>query len=150
MEKRKRAQSANAYEWISAYMADVYEQNDQYFDRLLFSLSERYGLYRTKIRPIRNQIYAHTVFSTYDDKIQKIHEKVFYSDLVKLAEFINDLHDTLWQLFHNGSMSFTRAPWDVAAIVADLDRNGAPRTTRHEIVRSVRDLLRTLVAAPRP
>lgn len=101
LEVRKRAGSANADEWISNYMKDVYVPTDDDFKRLEKYISKYRKIYENKYQNIRHKTYAHKEVLNQDD-VHKLFAQTNIPEMQKLLTFLNRLHEALWQLFHNG------------------------------------------------
>lgn len=101
LEVRKRAGSANANEWISDYMKDVYVPSADDFRRLRKYVSKYRKIYEKKYRDIRHKIYAHKELSDKAD-VYNLFAQTNTIEMQKLLIFLNRIHEALWQLFHNG------------------------------------------------
>ncbi|MDA8238857.1 MAG: hypothetical protein M0Z67_00640 [Nitrospiraceae bacterium] len=100
LEARKRADSANANEWIDNYMTDVYVPDHKDFRRLRGYISKYRRIYECRYRDFRRKVYAHKELSKTDT--YALFAKTSITETQKMIIFLNRLHSALWQLFHNG------------------------------------------------
>ena len=101
LEKRKRAESDNAHEWIGDYIKSVYEPNAKDFRALRKKVNEHRSIYKANYSDIRHKIYAHKEI-TDSEEVQKLFSNTNIRELQKVFVFVNALYEALWQLFYNG------------------------------------------------
>ena len=101
LKSRKEADSANAHEWITDYMKDVYVPKESDFDRLDEYVKKYSNLYDANYRKIRNKIFAHQEFSKPEQR-EKLFKRTNIKELEKILIFLKKLHIALWELYANG------------------------------------------------
>lgn len=101
LKSRKEAGSANAHEWITDYMKDVYVPEDSDFHRLEEYIEKYSNLYDANYRKIRNKIFAHQEFSKPKQR-EKLFKKTNIKELEKILVFLKKLYLALWELYANG------------------------------------------------
>ena len=120
LEVRKREGSANADEWISDYMKDVYVPTDDDFKRLEKYVSKYRKIYEDRCQNIRHKRYAHKEVLNQDDA-HKLFAQTNIPEIQKLLTFLNRLHEALWQLFHNGCKpTFRKTKYSVKSIMKKI------------------------------
>lgn len=82
------------------YMKGFYEMSQEDWKNLKKLKSSLASQYQTKYRPIRDLI-AHRVL-TDNKEIKNIMSKVPIRDMEKFCTKLRNLHEGLWQLYHNG------------------------------------------------
>lgn len=107
LERRKRAGSVNAAEWIDEYMKDVYIPTASDFRRLRKYVAKYRKIYENVYKDIRRKVIAHKELSNRDD-IQALYAKTNISEMQRLLVFLNQLYQALWQLYHNGNKPVLR------------------------------------------
>ncbi len=98
--KRWEASHQNMLDYKDKYMLDVYEmkvEDWRKFRKLKSSLASDYKKF---YRPIRDSI-AHRLL-TDNDEIRLVMGKVQVRDMEKFCTKLRNLHEALWQLYHNG------------------------------------------------
>ena len=118
LEARKRHGSANADEWIVDYMKRVHFPTARDVNRL-HELSKRHRrTYETQYADVRNLHVAHNVLVDANAR-WAMFQKTRIRDFEKLIVFLNQLHDVLWNMYHNGSRPTLRPmPYSVRSLVA--------------------------------
>lgn len=104
---RKRAQSANADEWLPEYLTTAYEPTGDDFRRLKKHLSARRKIYEEKYRPLRHKVFAHRGVATRDE-VADLFAKTNIRELQQLLVFLRRLHQALWELYFNGRKPILR------------------------------------------
>jgi len=107
LERRKRAGSANAAEWIDEYMKDVYIPTAKDFRKLRKHVDKYRKIYEKVYRDIRHKVIAHKELSNPAD-IHALYAKTNISEMQKLLVFLNQLYQALWQLYHDGNKPVLR------------------------------------------
>lgn len=98
---RKRRGSANADEWLTDYLVDVYVPTADDFRRLRRHVAKRRRIYEENYRALRHQVFAHKEVSE-KEQIQALFGKTNIRELQQLLIFLRKIHEALWQLYHNG------------------------------------------------
>ena len=101
LSDRKRAQSANAEEWLPEYLKTAYEPTGEDFRRLKKHLSVRRKIYEERYKPLRNKVFAHRGVATRDE-VANLFAKTNIRELQQLLVFLRRLHQAIWQLYFNG------------------------------------------------
>lgn len=107
LAERKRKASSNADEWLSDYLVSVHVPTAKDIRKLRRRVAERRRLYEAQFRPLRHKFFAHKVAAS-PDEIAVISANAKIRDLELLVGFLNQLHETLWQMFHNGARPVLR------------------------------------------
>jgi hypothetical protein len=118
LEARKRHGSPNADEWIGDYMKGVYVPTARDVNRL-HELSKRHRrTYETQYADVRNLHVAHHVLVDATAR-SAMFQKTRIRDFEKLIVFLNQLHDALLNMYHNGNRPKLRPmPYSVRSLVA--------------------------------
>ena len=98
---RKRKGSTNADEWLSDYLVDVHEANNEDFRRLKRHLSARRKIYEASYRPLRHKVFAHRGVASHVE-VGELFAKTNIREMQKLLVFLGRFHEVLWQLYFNG------------------------------------------------
>jgi hypothetical protein len=135
--ERRRRGSSNADEWLGEYLNHVYVPTDKDFIRLKGYVAKRRKIYRHNYRDIRNKFFAHKEISAEGD-VLFLFEKTNIGELQKLLIFLIQLHETLWQLYHNGRKPiFQPIRYSVKSILEqpspDHRNHALPERISHEI-----------------
>ena len=99
---RKRAESANADEWLSEYLAQAYAPTGDDFRRLKRYVSQRRTIYEVNYKPIRHRVFAHREVAS-PGTIHDLFKATNIGELQALLVFLRRLHNAVWQLLHNGN-----------------------------------------------
>ena len=149
LEVRKREGSANADEWISGYMKDIYIPTADDFKRLRRYVGKYRKIYEKTCRDIRHKIYAHKELSNQDD-VHKLFARTNIREIQKLLTSLNRLHEALWQLFHNGRKPILRPmKYSVSSMMKNVQApEWQSRDVQEEVVRDVRKFFDILSSMP--
>ncbi len=98
---RKRKLSANADEWLPAYLSNVYEPTSADFRRLKRHVSIRRKIYEASYRPLRHRVFAHRGVAA-NVEVGELFAKTDIKEMQQLLVFLGRLHEALWQLYFNG------------------------------------------------
>ena len=117
LEARKRQSSANV-EWLPDYMKSVHVLTSKDVDRLHELMQPHRKTYKTQWAQIRNQHVAHT--DVVDPHARwEMFQKTHIPDFENLISFLNQLHNEIWHLYHNGHRpELDPATHSVEALVA--------------------------------
>ena len=99
----KRDQDKNSKkltDYLPTYLKGLYVPNDDDFRGLRRFISNQKRIYETVYGPIRHH-FGHKKY-TKDEDVKVFFDKVQVSDLEKYCVQLKGVHETLWQLFHNG------------------------------------------------
>lgn len=98
---RKRKGSENADEWLQEYLSHVYVPRTEDFRRLRKKITEYQKRYENVAKDIRNKVFAHKEVT---DRMQVagLFSKLSVGDLKRIYLFLTQLHQALFDLYHNG------------------------------------------------
>src|SRR5580704_15028655 len=138
LEARKREGSANAAEWIGDYMEGVYVPTARDVNRL-HELSKRHRkTYETQYADVRNLHVAHNVLVDANAR-WAMFQKTRIRDFEKLIVFLNQLHDVLWNMYHNGNRAKLRPmPYSVRSLVGKKLKDHRENPNHEHIVAETR------------
>ncbi|MFO6420717.1 hypothetical protein ACLBKS_10985 [Hylemonella sp. W303a] len=142
LAERKRAQSANADEWLPEYLKTVYEPTGNDFRRLKKHLSIRRKIYEEKYRPLRHKVFAHRLVAT-QDEIANLFAQTSISELQQLLVFLRRLHQTLWELYFNGRKPVLRPSRYSVQRMLDVPFPSHRATLQERLVHEIRAFLYT-------
>ena len=146
LEGRKREGSATADEWLRDYMARAH--NPQKSDvRRLHKLVKKYRkIYSSQYEEIRNRHIAHTDIVD-EVELAALYAKTNIRDLERLIIFLNKFHNTLWNVFFNGTRARLRPMRYSARSLGRKKMSDLRRGAVHEdMVFQTRECLRILTA----
>jgi len=140
---RKRRDSANADEWLDEYLRDVYEPNADDFRRLRRHVAKRRRVYEDNYRDLRHQVFAHKEIYSKED-VQALFDKTNVRELQQLLIFLRQLHEALWQLYHNGRKPTLRpARYSVKRIREQPSPEPRGRALQERLTHEIEAFLRT-------
>lgn len=97
LARRKFRDGTNADE----YLDHVYVPNADDFRRLRRHVAQKRRIYENNYRDLRHHVFAHKMISSKKD-VQALLGKTNVTELQQLLIFLRQLHEALWQLYHNG------------------------------------------------
>lgn len=116
------------------------------FKRMSVFIKKYRKLYEQQFADIRNQYVAHTDDLS-DAQLSAMFEKTRIRDFERMLEFLNRLHEALWDWYHNGRRpTFRVRRSSVRAMVSDRVERLGMRATPEHIVQQTRKVL-AMVAA---
>lgn len=144
LAKRKYEGSANADEWLPAYMEDVYVPVPDDFRRLRKEVATKRATYQTTCDRIRDGIFAHNEVT--DPKVVvELFSKVETRSFQQLLVFLNRLHEALWQLYHNGRKPVLKPmPYSARRMVRTHSETWQRGTIHRRVVKDVQEFLESL------
>lgn len=83
------------------YVSDTFEPTADDFRSLRAEVNKRRKIYVANYRDVRDKLFAHKELSNSED-ISALYSKTNVDELKRLFVFLHDLHEALWELFHNG------------------------------------------------
>lgn len=89
---------------IEAYIASSYQPEEQHFLRLKGPVSKWRAVYEKKLKPVRNNLLAHSDYSTISSG-KDLFGDIVIEDLEGIVLFVCQFRQHLWQLYHNGRNS---------------------------------------------
>lgn len=148
---RKRKGSSTADEWLPDYLARVRPPTDKDFRRLRQLIKKHRATYEAQVRDIRHRHYAHTEVID-QGEVAAMFEKARYTDVERVVGFLNQLHEALWQVFHNGRpLRLRPAPRSSKRIARRRFDDRRTATTPEAMVKDTRRLLRMITeVVPKP
>ena len=140
---RKHRGSTNADEWLEEYLSGVYVPNANDFRRLRRNVAQRRRVYESNYRALRRQIFAHKEVSAKKD-VQELLDKTNVRELQQLLIFLGQLHEALWQLYHNGRKPTLRpARYSVKRIREKPSPEPRGRALQERLTHEIEAFLRT-------
>ncbi len=141
LEKRKREGHATNPPWLLNYLNKAYYPKPTDFFRLRKKVNEYRSLYERSFKPARNKYIAHREKQDREE-VSALFRRGKIRDLWRLTMFLQQLHEVLWQLYHNGQKPrFRPMRYSVAAMFKSHP-NGS---SAHEgIVRETQKLMKLL------
>jgi hypothetical protein len=138
LEVRKRKGSATADEWIGDYLKRAHVPTTAEVNRL-HELSKRHRrTYETQYSDVRNLHVAHSVVVDMNERWEMF-QKTRIQDFAKLVMFVNQLHNALWEMFHNGARPKLRPmPYSIRSLVARPLKDLRETPTTEHIVAETR------------
>lgn len=141
LAERKRRSSANAAEWIDDFMKGVYVPFEKDLKRLSTHVEKYRKIFEKKYEPIRHRIFAHKGVSDRDES-EKLFQKTDIREMQKLSMFLLRLHNTLWQLFHNGRKPVLRkTPFSTIGILGRVEKKQISNSIEDVVVADTEKLL---------
>jgi hypothetical protein len=101
LAKRKSAGGGSAKEWLSDYLDGAYEPTHKDFRKLRKQVASQRAVYMEMCDQIRDKIFAHNEVNK-PEAVKELFSRVELGRFQKLIIFLNQLHESLWQLYHNG------------------------------------------------
>lgn len=143
LAERKREGRTSNPPWLLDYLNKAYYPKPNDFFRLRKKVNEYRALYEHAFKPARNKYIAHREKQE-QEEVSALFGRGKIKDIWRLTTFLQQLHEALWQLYHNGQKPrFRPMRHSVAAMFKDLP-NG---TSAHEgIVRETQKLMKMLEA----
>ncbi|MCX7009021.1 MAG: hypothetical protein NTY53_17530 [Kiritimatiellaeota bacterium] len=144
LSNRKREGSANADEWLPAYMTNVYEPTPTDFRRLRKAVAAKRAIYQASYDRIRNGVFAHTEV-TDPNAVAELFSMVNTRTFQQLLVFLNRLHETLWQLYHNGRKPVLKPmPYSAGRMVKTHMKTWQRRTIQQLVVKDTQEFLESI------
>lgn len=113
LAKRKRHLD---HSLLTRYLDEAYYPNQNDFDLLKKKITTFRSLYEKSFRPARNKYIAHREKQE-KEEVAALFGRGKVKDLWKLTTFLLQLHDILWQLYHNGRKpQFFKMPYSISTI----------------------------------
>jgi hypothetical protein len=141
LAERKREGRTSNPSWLLDYLNKAYFPKPSDFSRLRKKVNEYRALYEHSFKPARNKYIAHRERQKHED-VSALFGRGKIKDLWRLTTFLQQLHEALWQLYHNGQKPrFRRMRYSVAAMF----KNPANGSSAHEdMVRETQKLMKLL------
>jgi hypothetical protein len=98
--KRKQGNSPHRPEWLDEYLEKVYVPTAKDFRQIRKRIATWRRTYEKNYRPIRDKVYAHRGVT--GDRVEALWAQTRIRELQLLLKFLRQLHEALWELFHNG------------------------------------------------
>jgi hypothetical protein len=143
--RRRRKESANADEWLPEYLKHVYEPTQDDFRRLRKHVARRKNAYMGAYRDIRRKVYAHRELVSQPD-LDALFSQTTISGLKGMVIFLSELHETLWELYHNGRKPVLRQqPHSLRRFMVGRSPRYMQGTLQERIVRDTQRLLTEMI-----
>ena len=150
LAERKRELSANADEWLAAYLKDAYVPSGEDFRRLKRYVAVRRKVYEQKYGPIRHRVFAHKA-TTEDTDVAALFANTNIKELQQLLVFLRRLHEALWQLFFNGAKPALRpARYSLNQMLRLPSPSPKQAQLQERLAHETKSLLHSLAEAPNP
>ncbi len=148
LAERKRELSANADEWLTAYLKGAYVPSGEDFRRLKRHVSGRRKIYEQKYGPIRHRVFAHKA-TTEDSDVAALFANTNIKELQQLLVFLRRLHEALWHLFFNGAkLALRPARYSLNQMLRLPSPSPEQTQVQERLAHETRGLLRSLAEAP--
>lgn len=134
---------------LSKYLDEAYYPNQKDFILLKNKVAVFRTLYENSFKPARNRYIAHREKEDREE-VDALFARGKIKDLWRLTTFLLQLHDILWELYHNGRKPhFRRKPYSIATISRQAKQNSS---LAHEyIVEGTQKLIKFIEhATPKP
>ncbi|MDN3920410.1 transposase [Roseateles violae] len=148
LAERKRNGKAEDPDWLAEYLAEAYYPTLADVLRIRKKVDGHRAVYERAIKPVRHKYLAHR------EKQERSEVSALYAagtvkEIWRLATFLLQLHDVLWQLLHNGRRPVFRA---MRYSVKSIFDSSAQGSHAHEsMVGEVKKLMALLeTATPNP
>lgn len=136
--------------WLESYLKTVYVPTDADFRKFKKTIKKLKNTYENIYRPIRDH-FGHKIYVK-NEEVKVLFDKVQIKELEKFCVTLENLHEVLWQLFHNG-----RGPMALSShkkhstqnILKNLYKQDYPGTSNTQIIREVRCVLNLLKTGQR-
>jgi len=139
--KRAREGHKSDPPWLSEKLNGAYYPKQIDFLRLRKKVEKYRALYEHAFKPARNKYIAHREKQSRDE-VSALFQRGTIKDLWRLTTFLQQLHDALWQLYHNGQKPKFRP---MRYSVKTMFRKQANSSSAHEgIVRETKKLMEFL------
>jgi hypothetical protein len=99
---RRELETNAATEWIDNFISKAYEPTKEDIRSIRKGVNAWRIIFRDKYKDIRHKIYAHKEVSEPDD-ISELFAKTNINELIGILRYLWNLHNQLWNLYHNGS-----------------------------------------------
>lgn len=138
LAERKREGQTPDPPWLDEYLDNAYYPGPHDFTRLKVKVEEYRSLYDKAIKPARNKYIAHREKQGHKE-VSSLFGRGLVKDLWRLTTFLQQLHEVLWELFHNGRKPrFRPMRYSVAAM---FDKPPSGTSAHEDIVRETQKLM---------
>lgn len=138
LAERKREGKTVDPPWLADYLANAYYPKQATFARLRKMVDKYHALYSKAIRPARNKYIAHRVRHGHE-QVSALFAHGHIKDLWRLTVFLQQLHEALWNLLHNGRKpTFRPMRYSVASM---FKRVPTGNSAHESIVREIQNLM---------
>jgi hypothetical protein len=141
LARRKQKASPSAHQWLPAYLRNVYEPSPDDFRRLRAHVRKWRAIYEANYRPIRHQVFAHRSVSD-EEATAALFAKTNIREMQRLTTFLGSLHESLRELFLNGSKPNLRPQRYSVKRMTKQPSKGRPQHVQEIIARQARAFLR--------
>lgn len=148
LAERKREGQKSDPSWLQEYLDNTYYPKLSDFARLRKKVDEYRSLYEKAIKPARNKYIAHREKQD-DQEVSALFGRGKVKDLWRLTMFLQQLHEVLSNLFHNGRKPrFRPMRYSVSAM---FDRPPTGTSAHEAIVRETQKLMQFIESStPNP
>ena len=89
--------------WSVEYAKNVTVPESADFEKIRLKVKDFKILFDEKIQPVRHKVYAHLNDDSVDE-LQSLYSKISVGEFEKVLYFLQQLHEYVWQLYHNGRL----------------------------------------------
>ena len=138
---RKREGRTSDPSWLTEYLDKAHYPGANDFQRLRKKVDKHRKLYERVIRPARNKYIAHREKQDHAE-VASLFSRGKVEDLWKLVVFLQQLHEVLWNLYHNGKKPrFRPMRYSITAMI----KRPSTGTSAHEtIVRETMQIMKMI------
>jgi len=142
---RKRQGQSSDPQWLPGYLDKAHYPTSRDFKHLRKLVAKYHDLYNRAIRPARNKYIAHRERQEHSE-VSELFNRGKVKDLWRISVFLQQLHEALWKLLHDGRKpSFRRQRYSIPSMF----RKPPTGSSAHEgIVREVQKLMAMLERVP--
>jgi hypothetical protein len=145
LAKRKSAGGGSAKEWLSDYLDGAYEPTHKDFRKLRKQVASQRAVYMEMCDQIRDKIFAHNEVNK-PEAVKELFSRVELGRFQKLIIFLNQLHESLWQLYHNGHKPVLEPmPYSARQIVRTSLKDWERGTIQQLIVKDTQEFIGSIV-----
>ena len=145
LAERKRALSANADEWLDAYLASTPEHQPGALREMANRIRHFRDTYEKRYKPIRDKVVAHAEAS--DEERAALFAETNTAEMQEMFVFLVGVYDALWNLHMNGRPpSVSGLPQTVEEIIENTRAGSSLGPSYPQIVHEVTGLFRVLAA----
>ena len=133
--------------WLPGLLERVHPPTNADFHRIDTLVAKYAVLYEAQFKDLRNKYFAHSDPIGEAD-VAEMFAKTRKRDLERVVTFLNQLHQALWQMFHNGSRLRLRPmPSSPRSLVRRSAKDRRDRTAQERMVADTKTVLRLLTKA---
>lgn len=101
LAKRKTDGGKTAPDWLDEYIRDAFEPETEHLRTIKKQLKPYRKKFENTCLELRNSVFAHTLVKD-RETVTEMFEKTDLVEIEEILYVLQDLVQTLWQLYHNG------------------------------------------------